>query len=164
LDGPLSDTYWLNVADPGFPFGGVIEHTNLVPSSNYAGRHLVYLSRYFEQSNPLATATEAAIADEMTAALPRIYPHFAQRRILSRHVFRTQTAATVCDLNFSAKVPSMQTSIPGLYIASMAHVYPDERSLNNSLRVAAEVCRVIGIPTFAEVPHGSSLSGRIGSR
>ena len=25
----LSDTYWLNVNDPGFPFVGVIEHTNL---------------------------------------------------------------------------------------------------------------------------------------
>ena len=34
LDRSLSDTYWLNVNDPGFPFVGVIEHTNFEPSSN----------------------------------------------------------------------------------------------------------------------------------
>lgn len=163
LDGPLSSTYWLNVADPGFPFGGVIEHTNLIAPPNYQGRHLVYLSRYFEQSNALATASREEIADLMVASLPRIYPHFSQRKVLSRHVFRTLTAATVCDLNFSAKVPSMRTRIPGLYLASMAHVYPDERSLNNSMRVAAEACRVMGITTHAEVPSGSSLSGQLGT-
>src|SRR5271170_2471236 len=44
LSRPLSTIYWLNVADPGFPFGGVIEHTNLVPATEYQGRHIVYLS------------------------------------------------------------------------------------------------------------------------
>jgi len=46
LDRSLSDTYWLNVNDPGFPFVGVIEHTNFEPASTYAGRHIVYLSKY----------------------------------------------------------------------------------------------------------------------
>ena len=31
LDRSLSSTYWLNVNDPGFPFVGVIEHTNFEP-------------------------------------------------------------------------------------------------------------------------------------
>ena len=31
----FSDTYWLNVADQGFPFGGIIEHTNFIPSSKF---------------------------------------------------------------------------------------------------------------------------------
>ena len=39
---PLSSIYWLNVADPGFPFGGIIEHTNLIPQERY-GRHVAYL-------------------------------------------------------------------------------------------------------------------------
>ena len=33
LDRSLSSTYWLNVNDPGFPFVGVIEHTNFEPDS-----------------------------------------------------------------------------------------------------------------------------------
>ncbi len=43
LDRSLSDIYWLNVNDPGFPFVEVIEHTNFEPTSTYAGQHIVYL-------------------------------------------------------------------------------------------------------------------------
>ena len=46
----LSDIYWMNVADDGFPFGGVIEHTNMIPKEAYNGSHIVYLSRYFAMS------------------------------------------------------------------------------------------------------------------
>lgn len=160
LDRPLSEIYWLNVADPGFPFGGVIEHTNLVPAAGYGGSHVVYLSRYFERTHELATMPTEAIGELMTAALPRIYPDFDPRWIRSRHVFRTLTAATVCDLGFSKRVPACRMPLAGGFLATMAHVYPDERSCNNSIRVAAEACRVMGIA--ADVPRGQSLSGQIG--
>lgn len=35
LDRSLSETYWINVADPNFPYVGVIEHTNFEPPSTY---------------------------------------------------------------------------------------------------------------------------------
>ena len=158
---PLSSTYWLNVADPGFPFGGVIEHTNFIPPATYGGKHLAYLSRYFENTNPLATAPKEAIAAEMIAPLARLFPQFRREDVSAAHVFRTPTAATVCDLRFSEKVPAARTPIPNLFLGAMAHVYPDERSCNNSIRVAAEVCRVMGLDTAA-IPRGASLSGLIG--
>jgi protoporphyrinogen oxidase len=161
LDRALSQTYWLNVADPGFPFGGVIEHTNLIPPERYGGRHIVYLSRYFEAGHPLANAPQQGIAGEMIHPLTKIYPNFRREHIQRTSVFRTLTAATVCDLGFSRKVPAARTLFPNLFIASMAHVYPDERSCNNSIRVAAEACRVMNLDT-ATVPRHASLSGKIG--
>jgi hypothetical protein len=47
-----------------------------------------------------------------------------------------------------------------MYLAAMPHVYPDERSCNNSIRVAAEACNVMGIKTAA-VPRCASSSGQI---
>ena len=55
-DRPLSSTYWTNVCDQSLPFGGVIEHTNLVPSGDYGDRHVVYLSRYFTSDEEVANA------------------------------------------------------------------------------------------------------------
>jgi hypothetical protein len=43
----------------------------------------------------------------------------------------------------------------------MAHVYPDERSANNSIRIAAEACKVMGISAEI-IPQNASLSGKIG--
>jgi protoporphyrinogen oxidase len=160
LKQPLSSTYWLNIADPGLPFGGIIEHTNLIPAQEYQGRNLVYLSRYFAASDELAQMTPGAIQRLMLEGLKRIYPHFSETNILKAHVFSSRTAAVVCDLNFSKKVPACRAPLKRMYLAAMPHIYPDERSCNNSVRVAAEACKVMGVATIP-VPHCASLSGQI---
>jgi len=161
LDRALSETYWLNVADPGFPFGGVIEHTNLIPASNYGGRHLVYLSRYFETGNELGSLPKDEVQRRMIDPLHRIYPEFKSSNLRGVHLFRTATAATVCDLNYSQKVPPVRTPVTNLGFASMVHVYPDERSTNNAIRIAANACRSLRLETSA-VPECASLSAQIG--
>ena len=157
----LSHIYWMNVADDGFPFGGIIEHTNFIPKEEYNGSHIVYLSRYFAMSEDLAGMTEQEIKEQMIPPLKRINPDFSEDWIKNVYVFKTNTAATVCDLNFSERVPACQTAYQHLYVANMAHIYPDERSTNNSIRVAAEACKVMGIDS-SEVPYGASISGQIG--
>ena len=161
LSQALGPAYWLNIADPGYPFGGVIEHTKMIPATQYNGTHLVYLSRYFAADDRLATLPEAEIQTLMVAALKRVYPQFTDDLVRRVHVFRTHTAAVVCDLGFSRKVPPCRTPVKNLFLANIAHVYPDERSCNNSIRVAAEACRVMGMDT-AFVPKHASLSGQIG--
>lgn len=161
LDRPFSHIYWLNVADSGFPFGGIIEHTNFIPPSEYNGNHIVYLSRYFDQADTLSTASTAQIKYRMLEQLTRINPSFDRSWVKNIYVFRTHTAATVCDLNFSEKVPSYTTPIGNLYLANMSHVYPDERSCNNSIKVAVQACKRIGMDT-SMVPSGPSLAGQIG--
>lgn len=160
-DRKLSDIYWLNVADEGFPFGGVIEHTNFIPPEQYGGKHLTYLSRYFAMNEDLAQMSTDEIAKVMIPPLKKIYPAFDEAWIQNVHIFRTYTAATVCDLNFSEKVPNSATDIEDLYIANMVHIYPDERSVNNSIRVAAESCKTMGFEGVS-VPANASLSGKIG--
>jgi hypothetical protein len=48
-----------------------------------------------------------------------------------------------------------------MWLANMVHIYPDERSVNNAIRVSAEACRVMGMKT-SFIPEGRSLSGKIG--
>jgi protoporphyrinogen oxidase len=158
---PLSKIYWLNVADPGYPFGGVIEQTNFISPKKYNGSFIAYLSRYFALTDPLAKMDEEQIKKLMLPYLKKIYPKFNMKNIKKTYVFKTFTAATICDLNFSAKVPKCKSPIKDMYLATMAHIYPDERSCNNSIRVAAQACRVMGIKSDF-VPRSSSLSGQIG--
>ncbi|GAB3890321.1 NAD(P)/FAD-dependent oxidoreductase [Larkinella knui] len=161
LKKPLSKTYWLNVADSGFPFGGIIEHTNFIPSSEYNNKHIVYLSRYYSQTEKIAGQNTNEIIADMLPYLKKIYKDFDHNSINDIHVFRTNTAATVCDLNFSKKVNSCKQLINGMWFANMAHIYPDERSTNNAIRVSAEACKVMGMETDF-IPYGHSLSGKIG--
>jgi protoporphyrinogen oxidase len=161
LDHPLTDIYWLNIADAGYPFGGVIEHTNFIPPEEYNGRHIVYLSKYYANSDPLATASKGEIVSRMLEPLNKINPKFGRTWIKNVYVFRTSTAATACVLNFSDLVPPCKTPIKNLYLVTMSHIYPDERSCNNAIRIAAMATRKIGINS-SMVPFGTSLSGQIG--
>jgi hypothetical protein len=42
-----------NINDPGFPFVGVIEHTNFVSPENYKDTQIVYLLRYLSRDDPM---------------------------------------------------------------------------------------------------------------
>jgi protoporphyrinogen oxidase len=161
IDRPLSHIYWLNIADPGFPFGGIIQHTNFISPDEYNGSHILYLSRYFAQSDPIATVSKNEIISQMIEPLKKINPQFNSSWIKNVYVFSTNTAATVCGLNFSGIVPSCKTPIKNFYIVNMSHIYPDERSCNNAIRIAAQACNKIGIDS-SMVPFQSSLSGQIG--
>ena len=77
------------------------------------------------------------------------------------HCFRTRSAAVVVDLNFSKKVPLYKTPLENLYLCSMPHLYPDERSVNNSIRIAANALKAMGFDTSA-VPQGTTLAGKLG--
>jgi protoporphyrinogen oxidase len=158
----LSPVYWLNVAEPGFPFGGVIEQTRLLGPENYEGRHISYLSRYFAHSEPIAKWSIERIREEMLRALPRIFARFDERSLIDLDIFRTDYAAPVCDLGFSSRVPRFASPLDGLYVASMPHVYPDERSVNNSIRVAANAIRELCGAEAPVVSTNASLSGQIG--
>ena len=161
LNEKLSDIYWLNIADKGYPFGGIIEHTNFVSDEEYNGKHIVYLSRYFAHNEDISAMNNQEIIDYMLPFISKIHSKFDEKSIEKINVFKTNTAATVCDLNFSEKIVNCKTAIDNLYIANMMHVYPDERSVNNSIRLAAEACSVMGINSKF-VPKGSSISAIIG--
>ncbi len=158
---PLNKTYWLNIAEEGFDFGGIIQQTNIVDPKNYGGIYVTYLSRYFSFDEAIATKPEEQITSEMLSQVYKIFPNFTSTDVIKTHLFSTNTAATVCDLNFSKKVPQVKTPIDNLYICAMPHIYPDERSCNNSIRIAANCCQVLGIDT-SYIPKGKSLSGLIG--
>jgi len=157
----LTEFYWLNIADENISFVGIIEQTNFVDKEIYNGNHVVYLTKYFDNESFYAKAPEAEIERMMISDLKKIKPSFDERDIISVRTFRSKTAAIVCDLNFSDKIPTYKTPIENMYIASMVHVYPDERSANNSIRIAKYACKNIGMDV-SFIPEGDSLSGKIG--
>ena len=157
----LSPVYWLNVADPGFDFGGVIEQTNLIPASEYGGQHLVYLSRYLEWNHPLWQGSDEALFDLQLEQLSRLFQQDIRQQLVKHWVFRGKYAAPVAEIGFRDLIPEFRSPVPNLFIAAMPHVYPDERSVNNSIRVAAEVVQEMGCDTQF-VPRSISLAAKYG--
>jgi protoporphyrinogen oxidase len=143
LDRSLSETYWLNVNDPGFPFVGVIEHTNFEPASSYGGRHIVYLSKYLPADDPLYPMSDAEVIDFCLPHLQRMFPRFERSWLCAAHVWRARYAQPVVVRHYSRLIPDVRTPVEGLYLCTMAQVYPEDRGTNYAIREGRAVGRLV---------------------
>lgn len=133
-DRPLSETYWLNVNDPTFPYVGVIEHTNLDVPRHYGGRHVVYLSKYLPTSAELYRMSDDEVFRHSLPHLKRMFPAFEESWVRTFHVWRADHAQPVITTHYSRIVPETRPGIPGLYLSSMAQIYPEDRGTNYAVR------------------------------
>jgi len=134
LDRSLSDTYWLNVNDPGFPFVGVIEHTNFDSPANYDGKHIVFLSRYLAKEDPLWAMGDAAYLDFALSHLQRMFPAMQRDWIRDYQIWRADYAQPVTERNYSSYVPPAATPFANARISTMAQIYPEDRGTNYAIR------------------------------
>ena len=131
----------LNVNDPGFPFVGVIEHTNFEPASTYAGRHVVYLSRYLPEGDALWRMRDEEVIAFTLEHLRRMFPDLADDWVLAAHVWRAQYAQPVVERGYRRLIPATRTSLAHLFLATMAQIYPEDRGTNYAIRQGREVAR-----------------------
>lgn len=143
LSQPLSDVYWLNIADPELPFTGVIEHTNFMPSSDYGNKHYVYLSKYLETDHSYFTMSEEELIETYIPFLKRINPNFDRSWIEKWWVFRERAAQPIVTLNYSQKLPSHRTPLANLYLANTSQIYPEDRGTNYSVRLGNQISEIV---------------------
>ncbi len=143
LDRSLSETYWLNVNDPGFPFVGVIEHTNFEPAQSYGGRRLVYLSKYLPESDELYRMPDDEVVRFCLGHLQRMFPDLTSEWVLDAHVWRARYSQPIVVRHYSSLIPPFETPLAALYISSKAQLYPEDRGTNNAIREGREAGRRI---------------------
>lgn len=143
LDKPLSDTYWMNIADDRLPFTGIIEHTNFIGPEHYDGNHYVYVSKYVDWDHPYVTMDDEALLDEYVPLLKLINPEFRRESIQQHWIFRERAAQPMITLNYSSRIPSHRTPIPGLYLANTAQIYPEDRGTNYSVDLGNRIAAMV---------------------
>jgi protoporphyrinogen oxidase len=139
LKNSLSGTYWLNVNDPGFPFVGVIEHTNFDAPENYRGSHIAFLSRYLAKEDPVWAYDDEQYVDFALLHLKRMFPEMDRSWVIEYKVWRADYAQPITERNYSQYVPPRATPFSNAQISTMAQIYPEDRGTNYAIREGREV-------------------------
>lgn len=139
----LSDIYWLNVIDKDFPFIGVIEHTNFQSAETYGGRHIVYLSKYLLETAKLYGMNEEQVMAFSLPHIKRMYPEFDRSWVLGYHVWKARYAQPVVESDYSHLISPYEMPVKGLYIATMAQIYPEDRGTNYAIREGRRIGRKV---------------------
>ncbi|GAC1530910.1 MAG: hypothetical protein NVS3B12_06100 [Acidimicrobiales bacterium] len=157
----ITSTYWINVCDPRLPMTAFIEHTNLVPRSDYGGRHVAYMARYFTHDDPLASADIAAETERWLEALADGgLPGFSRADVVHAHPARTLYAAPLVAVGHLSRIPPVRSHLRGLYVATTAQIYPQDRGMSEGVRLGSEAARHVvsdaGVTAAAGAAGGDS--------
>jgi protoporphyrinogen oxidase len=136
LDRSLTDSYWMNINDPGYPFLALVEHTNYMSVSDYGERHLVYLGNYRPMDDDLFRLTKDEVIAAFTPHLQRINGSFEAAWVTDSWMFAAPFAQPIVTTEYASRIPPFDTPLPGLSVANMFQVYPHDRGQNYSVDLA----------------------------
>lgn len=168
LTRPLTNIYWMNINDPGYPFMVLVEHTNYMNPDDYGGRHLVYLANYLPMDHPLFRASHAEVLETFIPHVSRINAAFTPGWIQDSWLFTAPFAQPIVTVDYREHVPPFETPVEGLYVANMFQVYPHDRGQNYSValaeRLVHELDGSLATPAVGEEParRPSTRAGRPG--
>jgi protoporphyrinogen oxidase len=139
LDRPLTDAYWVNLNDPGFPFLALVEHTNMRSPAEYGGRHIVYLGSYRPMDDPVLRADPEQLLTDWLPAVQRLNPKLDRSWVTQVWGFAAPFAQPIVTVDYASRIPPFETPVRGLWIANMFQVYPHDRGQNYSIELAERV-------------------------
>ncbi len=139
----MDKVYWLNINDPGYPFLVAVEHTNMMPASDYGGRHLLYLGNYLPMGHRYFKQSDEEVVAEFLPHLKKLNPDFSEDWVAESRVYKLPYAQPVVTREFEAHIPPLQTPLPNVYMGNMFQVYPQDRGQNYSIRLGNKVAGLI---------------------
>lgn len=135
LKKPLSKYFWVNVNEESQPQVVIVEFSRLL-----AQKHtVVYLPYYAERGNKLLTMSDAAFKKMNVDYLRTVFPKFKTSDVLHYESVSDLFAQPVFDKNYSQKITSYNTKVPGLYNTNQSQIYPERSGINECARFAAHI-------------------------
>jgi len=150
----LSDYYWINVNDLDFPFVGIIEHTNFQSRQKYDNRHIVYLSRYLRPDDKLYSMSKDQVFEFSVPYIKKMFPNFRDSWVCNYRLFKARYAQPIVDCNYKSKICPSKAPIDGLYITTMAQIYPEDRGTNYAIAEGRKTGKQIA-DVFKRNRHGN---------
>jgi protoporphyrinogen oxidase len=139
----LSPIYWLNISDPTIPFGGLIEHTNFIPPARYRDRRIVYVSHYVYPDEPIYRWDSRQVFEHYRPGLRRVQPAFDDEWIERQFAFRDDYAQPIVDVGYHRRLLPLESPLPGLVVATMAQIYPEDRGTNYAVRIGERAAQTL---------------------
>lgn len=129
---PFTGNFWLNINNPDIEIPGLIEYSNLRP----VGESILYAPFYMPPTHPKWARPEEDFVAETIRCLEKIRPDFKPDWVVEGRGFRYQYAQPICRPGLFDALPPMETGISGFFAADTTHSYPEDRSINESVRIA----------------------------
>ncbi len=139
LKRPVTGNFWLNIADDAIDIPGIIEFSNLRPLPD----SFVYVPYYMPHSHEKWGWSDERFVEEAFGYIRKINPEITRDDLVEANVSRLRHAQPVCEPNFAARLPPVQTPIEGLLAADTSYYYPEDRGIAESVRLGRQMAEIV---------------------
>ncbi len=136
VDGPLAREYWTNIFETEIPYLGVIQFSKLNPDPGFMGLSVAYMPFYVWPDNPLWSSDDDRIMALAEKHLKKMFPWFDPKQVKTSLVHRDRYSQPMIRLGHIQRMLSFRTPWPGLFLTDASMIYPEDRGLNNCIRMA----------------------------
>jgi len=133
LNRPLSGYWTLNITDDRVPFTGIIETTSYIDTQYSGGHHLIYLPKYTAPGSDWQKRSDEEIREIWLSNLEKMFPDFSRSSVRYFLVHRERYVEPLHGLNQTDEIPTVETPVKNLFLATTAQIYP---ALTNGESVA----------------------------
>lgn len=147
----LTPYYWINIGDRNIPFGGIIEHTNMEEKSKYNNMNIIYISNYMYKNDRLYNLNESQLFKEYLPYLNKINRGFKEEDVIKIKCFNEEYAQPIIKTGYSKEILNEQLSENGIFMATMAQIYPEDRGMNYAIKLGYKVAELIYKKDFNKV-------------
>ncbi|MDR2457769.1 MAG: FAD-dependent oxidoreductase, partial [Clostridiales Family XIII bacterium] len=137
LNEKVTENFWLNIDVDSWDIPGIIEYSNLRELS----KSCVYIPFYCTHNHPNWSLDNNEFIKKGREYLGEIN-ELAQTSIMNEFAFRYEYAQPVCPPGFRNMLPSIKTGIKGVFAADTTHSYYEDRSINESVKIANTLSRL----------------------
>jgi protoporphyrinogen oxidase len=104
---------------------------------------LVYLTRYATPDDSYYRLSDDELVNAYLPHLQRLFPRFRPDWVRQTYVWRERYAQPLIARHYSRLRPAFATPLPGLWLCSMAQIYPEDRGMNYAIDYGERVAREI---------------------
>ena len=148
LERPLTEHFWVNIADRRYPFVGLIEHSNFVGTENTGGRVFSHVTNYLPAGHELLGLDAGELLDRYLDGLRMLNPSFERSWVRGSWLFREPAGQPIVKVGYRELIPPRRTPVAGLLLVNTTQIYPQDRGINFAIRdgerAAAEVVAGLG--------------------
>lgn len=139
----LTPYYWINIGDSNVPFGGIIEHTNMIEKERYNKYHIIYISNYMNKDDEMYKMTKEELFNKYFGYIKEINGNIEKSDIVSILCFEEDDAQPIICKSYSQNILDIKLEAKGLFFGNMAQIYPEDRGLNYAIRMGYDIAQNI---------------------
>ncbi|MGH7736967.1 MAG: FAD-dependent oxidoreductase [Candidatus Tyrphobacter sp.] len=134
----LGDSYVTNVADPGFPFTGIINMSALVDRSELGGYDLIYVPKYGPADDRSFRLADDVLIAQSSRGLAKIFPGFRQSDVVAAAVARARHVFPFPRIGRVESLPPARTSLGRLAIINNGRLRYATLNVSDTIEVVDE--------------------------